>query len=460
MDYRESWQLTPVSYRTHVQDSRGYLFKALSFVQANVAGLVLAAMLLLSFIGLHPLALTGGLDVAAQALQGGDGDSAKQAIFVFLFLLMVADTVATKGVRKLVDVPVPFIILLAWCWISMLWAIEPGIAVRRATLTTLVILTVSYCTGRLGYTRSLNAVVATFAIILVADWLSIGLFKFAIHQASEWEPNLAGDWRGMHSHKNEAGPFCALCVILFVNLSYRVRSFFIGPALVAASLVFLYMSQSKTSGGFVFVGMMGGACSVVSYRNPTLRNWVLMLILIAIGAVVSLIEIPFDAIATVFDDPGSFTGRSQIWPIMIAYAQNHLLLGSGYGSFWAIGDDSPILAYGTGWVQHIFEAHNAYLDILVQTGLIGLILAVACLVIRPLYQLFFLPLRQPASRWLICSIITFGCFHDLLETSMLDRANSTWVVLVIAYCLLSESSLSGRHPVSRVSAAHFGPLRD
>ena len=51
--------------------------------------------------------------------------------------------------------------------------------------------------------------------------------------------------------------------------------------------------------------------------------------------------------------------------VLIAYARDHLLFGAGYGSFWGIGDASPMLAYGDTWLANVYEAHDGYLDLLV-----------------------------------------------------------------------------------------------
>ena len=80
------------------------------------------------------------------------------------------------------------------------------------------------------------------------------------------------------------------------------------------------------------------------------------------------------SLAEVFDDPASLTGRVQIWPVLLDYVSNHLWLGSGYGSFWAIGDASPIFEFDNSWLMTIDHSHNGYLETLVHTGVIGLAL--------------------------------------------------------------------------------------
>jgi O-antigen ligase len=422
--------------------------RALQHFQSCIPKLALVVLLFLSVIGLSPVAIFGE-DTSAVGTQTGDGDVAKQLSFVLVFVVIAAHTAVTGGLRQLLQVPLPFCVLLGWCWISLLWAINPDVALRRVMLTTMVMLSLTYAVRGLPARTVIGLIIGCFAVILVADWVSIALLDFAVQQPTEVAKELAGDWRGLHNHKNEAGAFCAICCILFLHASYQMRSFFCGPLLLIAAAVFLFMTKSKTSGGFVLVAMAIGAMTSLCYNNPVFRKVVLSALAIGALLAISLVDIYYDSLFAIFDDPAAFTGRSQIWPILVDYISDHPLLGSGYGSFWSVGDASPIFVYGSGWLTKIFQAHNGYLELAVQTGLIGLALALAVLVARPLILLFSAPLHRQTSRWLICSILAFGCLHDLLESSLLDRANLTWVIMVIMYCLLADARIRARAATSR-----------
>ena len=139
------------------------------------------------------------------------------------------------------------------------------------------------------------------------------------------------------------------------------------------------------------------------------------------------------------DDPAAFTGRSQIWTVITAYARDHLLLGAGYGSFWGIGDNSPVLSYGTGWLETVYQAHNGYLEMLVNIGLIGLLFGIYDLVLRPLTLLASKPLPVGVSRSMLCAFVTFACLHNLLEGTFMNRAAPTWVIVSLAYASLFKS---------------------
>ena len=404
--------------------------------------ITLAAILFLSLIGLSPVAIVGP-DINVSGIPSGDGDTLKQAIYVLLFLLIAWYAAATRGVRELAAVPWPLAVVLGWCWLSLSWAVDPSIAFRRVVLATLAVTTVTYAVRAMPARTVLNVLSATLAVVLVADWISIPLFHYALQQADEVEKELAGDWRGLHNHKNEAGAFCAMASIIFVSAAYRARSRISGPLIIAATLAFLWLTKSKTSIGFVSVGMLIGLLAEFCYKNPPLRRFLLVASLLAIWGVVAFDAIPYDAFVAAMDDPAAFTGRSQIWSLLAQYAGDHFLFGAGYGSFWGLGTESPLYAYTTGWVTTVFEAHDGYLDLQVQIGFIGLAMALALLVIRPLFILFCRPLRTDTSRWLLCSILAFGFLHNLLESSILNRSNGTWVIMIIMYVLLEDARVGG-----------------
>ncbi len=403
--------------------------------ESLTAKLCFSALIFVTYLGFSPV-LTG--DYGADGSLSGGGDSLRQVSFTALFLLIAAVTASGKGAKALLDGPLALVAVLLWCWLSVTWAIEPGVALRRVLFTTIVTLGVTYSLNMLSYRTAMSILFTWFAVILLLDWLAIPLLPQAVHQPGEIDKALVGNWRGVHTHKNEAGAFCALAALVFIDKAWRGRSHIIAPALVALSLAFLVMTSSKTSGGLVLVAAMAGVVFNLGYRNPTLRAVVLGTI--ACGLLLAVVAFGDRAseLLAVFEDPASLTGRVQIWPVLLNYAADHPFLGSGYGSFWAIGDASPVYESGAKWLTTISHAHNGYLDLLVQTGLVGLALAVFGLVVLPMRRLASQPLDPEASRWLLGSMLAFCWLHDLLETSLFDRANIVWVTMLVAFNLLER----------------------
>lgn len=409
---------------------------------ARLPGFCFVLLVFNVFIGFWPVFLSGAYG-GAELLDGG-GDAVRQVSFAGVFLLVAATSVHRHGAAALWNVPLPLLVVLGWCWLSVGWAVEPSVAARRILFTSMVVLSTVWSINMLSYRGVLTVIGLWFATILVADWLAVALFTQALHQPDELDRALIGNWRGIHSHKNEAGAFCALAAIVFLDASIRGRSRIIGPLLTVAACAFLFMTQSKTSTGFLVVAAVLAGGVVLCFRNPALRIGFLVGGLCAGPLLLAAYGDGAEDLVAAFDDPSSLTGRVQIWPVLFRYAANHVLLGSGYGSFWAIGDSSPIFEYDAGWLTTITHAHNGYIDMLVQIGLVGATLSVVSLVVWPLHLLLSRPLPPAWSRWLLAAILLFCWLHNLLETSFLDRANIVWVMMVLAYCLLQRGVVQGR----------------
>jgi O-antigen ligase len=436
---------TDLGGRFVLADPRASRVESRSF-ESRAAAASLFLILLLAICWDGPTILLHGDFPGGPGANGDSSDVARQACFILLLGGVAVVAARANGLRTLLRVPATFAPLLAWCWLSVTWAIDPSASIRRNGFTTIVILAVVWSVQLLSHRQVVGVLLAAFVGVLLADWAAVAVTPFAVHQSGEVESWLAGSWRGIHAHKNEAGAFSAVCLLLLLHEAVRVRSLLSGGVLAAAAAGFLYGSQSKTSEGMVLIALALGPAAHVAYNNPGLRRIAavgLLLGLLACAPYAGEIAAP---LARMLDDPAALTGRSQIWPVLLRYASDHPLLGSGYGSFWAIGDASPIFSYGVAWLGTINHSHNGYIDILVQTGAIGLGLSVVCLVVLPLRALFCAPLAGGASRSLICSIIVFGCLHDLLETSLLNRANATWVVMVVMYCLLAKAVAAARAP--------------
>lgn len=378
--------------------------------------------------------------IGTTASQKGDGNSLVEILYVLIFMIIVINAFRTKGMEFLVSVPNYFSYLLIWCWLSLLWAVDPEIAIRRVVLLTISILSVTYIVRSMKYAKTLNLLIWFLFCMMVIDWISIWLFPLAVHQASDLD--LAGDWRGIHSHKNEAGAIYAFCIILFGYAALETRRLLWLASSIAA-LLFLWMTASKTAIGFVLIAILIGAFAHYGYRYERFRNKAFAIGIISILAALTFATDQVEKLWLVLDDPSAFTGRTKIWPVVLNYASDHPLLGAGYGSFWNIGNASPIFDYAPGDLTAFFtHAHNGYLNVLAELGLVGLTLTVLGMVIRPLFALFYSPLKYKMSRPLLCSMIVFFCLHELLESSFLGRGNSIWLIALIVYCLLSEAAFT------------------
>lgn len=400
------------------------------------AACCLCALYFLVFIGAQVLQNAS----AGSSPLSGDGDATRQLVYLVIFGLAAGSIAYPWNPRPFVLFPLSLIALMAWCWLSLSWAIEPGIAVRRLALTTMILLTIFVLVDQAGVRNALNALAALLILALVINFAWVFLGR-GTHLAGEFDPALVGNWRGVTIHKNVAGALCAITIIA-LGLDTGSRNRFARLAVSAAAAYFLVNTQSKTSMGLLVGSLVVGFV----YSRVEAKKRRRMVILAALAAILFLLlgRDYWGALPEIFSQPDAFTGRVQIWPMLLQYAASNPIFGSGYGSFWNIGAASPILRMSNSWVSTLATGHNGYLDVVVQIGVPGLVLAVISTILGPFWTLATERIPAELGGRLI-ALLVFCAGHNLTESSLLDRDMVVWVVLV-SVVAITQKAVHGYSP--------------
>lgn len=382
-------------------------------------------------------AMTGGGDFS------GSGNPARQAGYLLIFAMMAAATLRQDGLVRALQTSVPCNLLLAYCWISLLWAIEPAIGMRRLVLTTIIIYSVFITVQTLGIAASLLLMRRVLIAVLFLNFAciavlpGIGIVQFI----PGGDPGTVGDWRGILAEKNNAG---AVTAITFLILLFDPRPRSKGAVwLMALALFFLLQTGSKTALGIGLIALIAGLAA----RRYHWRFWPFALTGIALASigVAFLVVVFWGRITSVLHQQDAFTGRPQIWSALLGYVRDHWLLGSGYGSFWNIGANSPIYAYAKqgSWLTQIASGHDGYLDVAAQIGVPGMILAVFALFVHPLYRLVT-DRRLSKYRPILAAMLIFCAGQNLTESTMLDR--DYFVQVCLMWIIAGQSAIRRDRP--------------
>jgi O-antigen ligase len=333
------------------------------------------------------------------------------------------------------------ILMLAWCWISSTWAVDFSIAIRRLTLTTITFWTLFLCVEHAGYERTIRMMRWLLLITLVIDYMNVMVSPLAIETASDAaEQAIAGSWRGIQAQKNFAGAVCAILILLYLfgpkksaALSHTVFKW----GVIAAAAYFLHRTNSKTSMGVLAISiLLGMVYSAFGSRN---RLWLIPLL----GSATLLAGILAVQNSQTLYDPAAFTGRSQIWLVVLHYIREHLWLGSGFGTFWNIGSISPVYHYTHSWVAKVASGHNGYLDLVAQIGLPGFVLTMIAMVLQPV-RILLSNTAIPSQRGALLVAIFFFCIgHNFTESTILTTSVILELILVIVLALIFQAGRAG-----------------
>ena len=420
--------------------------------QRAPAGPARRDLLLLAAVAMMVMVLLGPMMTIADVTMTGEGNPLRQAGYIVIAAVTIIALRPFRDPMRLLRVPPPLLIAVGICWISLIWALDPEIAVRRLILLTVVVWMTCVMVGEMGYDLSVSMLRFVLVGALVCDFAAVfGWPQLGIHQMNErGDYQLLGDWRGFVMHKNTAGALTAATLLLFVFDSRRVPMA-VRIAVAAAAAVFLYFTHSRTSVGMALVALVAGFAYL---RVPAKhRVWLIGSIFLAGLLLVLFVDIYRDPLARAVSDVNTLTGRPYIWTAVLNYAGDHLLLGAGFGSFWNIAGGGPIYGYGKDWILTITSAHNGFLDLLIQLGLPATIIVIGMLVVWPIGRLL---VRQSISAQrgaLLSALLIFCVGHNLTESSFLDRDSIMSVVLIFTIALIWIADFNTMSPSVRRSGA-------
>lgn len=394
--------------------------------------LVAATMLFMLLICLAPF-----LTYHPEVGEGGDSSIRQYGYITALLLSAYGAWPVFDSWRRYVP-PLAVLMTLAWCWASVLWAVDPDNSLKRVFLTTDVILTTFWCVRALGGPRTLFLLRVTMALLLAANFLTVILAPdLGIHPPGDNKAYtvFGGMWRGIMAHKNFAGAACGVTIVLYAfdcaNIAARYRI-----AVIALSSVFLYASQSKTSAGMAAIALAGGY--ILQKFSGRLRVFLILGLIVLMSVIYVLVQIFADSLGNDVLGPAAFTGRGQIWHALLSYSVDHPLLGAGFESFWNIGPQSPIYQYGLGFTTKVTVGHNGYLDLLVTIGFPGLLLAVLSLMILPMARVLISSKSVAKRSTLVGALLVFCIGHNFTESSLYERDALVGVFLLVSAALAQD----------------------
>jgi O-antigen ligase len=398
-----------------------------------VRGALFIGILLLAWISLRPFPDLSGFylsDVTA------GGDAFLYGLFGVLMVVVLALTMR-DNMPALKSLLTPaFLLFAGWICVTVVLSFDPATSLRRLSLSVFVIVVTATI---LLLPKSPKELMRWFGIaalvLLVTCYLGVLLAPhLSIHQAGDpQEPALAGHWRGVFGHKNVAAAMMAM--LLFVGIAMtRIGLWLAGIAVATLAAVFLFCTAGKSSMALcVAVLLLSSLMPVV--RSIWMRALLLLtpLVLLNLFGVGTVMSDTLDAIANRLPLDTSFTGRSDIWEFALDSLRQRLWTGYGFEAFWG-SNAIQNLQEGKEWAGYASHSHNGYLDTALGTGLPGLALLIAALVIKPLRDFQAADEGGNASplTMLFLRIWLFGLYLSSMESFFLDRADTIWMMFLIS----------------------------
>jgi O-antigen ligase len=308
---------------------------------------------------------------------------------------------------------------LIYCGMSIAWSDFPDVSFKRYVkeignlLMALVIMTEN------APVIAIKTVINRCAYVLIP--LSIVLFKYFPYLGrgySRWTGDLY--YTGVTNNKNSLGVLCAVCGIGLVwsllsawadrkipSVKRRVQAHAVA---LAMTIYVMFMAHSATSIACFLVG----SGILVATRIKMIRKHIAavvvggLLVIVVLFLSGTLVSTTAGALGR--DD--TLTGRTEVWKLVIGMSANPII-GGGYSSFW-LGERLAKIWRIYAWQP--IEAHDGYLEIFLDLGIIGLVL-IAGILISSFHADFKLIRRDPEQGVFRLAVLCAAVLYNVTESA-------------------------------------------
>lgn len=322
-------------------------------------------------------------------------------------------------------------LLVFVCFISILWATDPMLTLRRCILLTSTTFLGIILAEQFEIKDILRVIV-----FLVAASLFFSLLLWVV------DPSLVemssghnkGSFRGISHHKNYFGRLLVVGVIAgLVSLKFEKRK-----VALLALVVFMAASVFLTSS----IGSVLLLLAVIFFYivlNRLKKIGIDKAILLVLGVVIfSLSIINYEEVLLIVGKSPTLTNRTILWGFVILEIIKEPLIGYGYSGFW-LGEEGPSASIykitretiGSTWEAP--HAHNGYLDIMLDLGALGLLIfLVGFWIYTRRSYVYFLKDRTYAIEFALIFLL-FTLITNLVESQILVENEFMWVMY--SYCI-------------------------
>jgi O-antigen ligase len=336
---------------------------------------------------------------------------------------------------------------LAVSFASYFWSADPGMCLRRLMLLGCCLVGAAGIARRLSMRELCLLCIATIGPLVLlglAAEIRLGTFR-------PW----SGDYRFSGSvHPNTQAMYLTTLGLAALGLARAPAERFRGCywAVFAATLVLGLLTKSRTGNASTLAAIAAvlllqtplkwklTAALAMAWAAPT-GLWLLLL-----AGIDPLVDFQQALLLGRAEETESLSGRTSIWPVVTYYIGQRPWLGHGYEAFWNpahIDTISDELQWG------LREAHNGYLEVLLSTGIVGLICALAAVLLGlAAAARASARLRDPAYS-LPLGMLVFGLCSSWMESGMVG----VMLPPVIVGCTLLRMTFFVDQPEGRLSDA-------
>lgn len=279
-----------------------------------------------------------------------------------------------------------FVLFFVFCGLSCLWSDYAFASIKRYIKDCGNVVMAIILITEANPKQAFRAVLARYSYVaLTLSFLFIMYYPELGRYYNRWSYHPS--YCGIATNKNGMGAIAFICGVFLImdfmttwaksKITSAKMDVFIKGVLIAMVIWLLRTAQSSTSIVCFVLGIAIITCLNTSFGKKQVRNlgmWTLGFLFIFI----IIFTVPdFLAVFTgIVGRDATLTGRTEMWPVLLAQPINPLL-GSGFQSFW---QTPAAAAIGESFYYIPTQAHNGFLEVYLQTGIISLLLLIGAII--------------------------------------------------------------------------------
>lgn len=274
---------------------------------------------------------------------------------------------AAKNVKRL-----PLITLLLWAvwyFIASNWSLDQSPAIAASLGVFSLVLAASYFAGTFGWERFARVVAATLAVFVI-----VGLaYRLAVGPLF----NSQGRHIGIGPNPTDMGRYGAIMALAGISGFKGNRRIQLGFLVGGAMVIVLAVAKTAMIGLGVALIVLAYRTVSQSARTALTAGLAVVVVLVSIF-VISGIDTNTRVDGELLDESAlTLTGRTEIWPLAWQAIQAKPIVGHGTNSSGPIFEE---LSSGGQLTWEITNAHNLWLQSLIEHGILGALLLAATFV--------------------------------------------------------------------------------
>lgn len=284
--------------------------------------------------------------------------------------------------REMIDwhglLPLSIIAFVAWCGFSAFWSEYTLFSIQGSAYQVAFAglgMTVALTRDMIQIVRAVGGVLRALLTFSLALEMLSGIFFDTPFEFLGIEGNIAagGPIQGIFVTRNFLGLVTIIALITFV-IEWRTRSVDRRVAIYSISIAALCMLLSGSPINILLILVLLLATLALYWlrkSRPAMRRYIQAALLVAAMAAVTTLYIARERVVDVLNAGSEFEVRYRLWRAAWDLVQVHPLEGWGWVGAWQ-GTVSPFAGINLRSGRHHSSALNAYLDVYLQVGLVGI----------------------------------------------------------------------------------------